>query len=205
MPLSSPTILLFLKAPRPGFVKTRLAKDLGEDEACEVYRRLVELTLASIPDDFPVRIYYTPRDATQEIRELVGPDLPLHPQAEGDLGLRLKEACRETFADGASSLMLIGGDCAQIRRSHFVKAARLLNVDQPVVGPALDGGYWLLGLTQDLPSVFDDIDWSTSTVLEQTHERFAALKISLHGLELLEDVDDYSSYQRATALHPTTF
>jgi len=199
---SLPTVLLFLKAPRPGFVKTRLAKDLGDDQACEIFKALASQTLATIPPDWPVRILFTPSEALSEMTEWLGNSRTFLPQVEGDLGQRLNAATAESFANGATSVILLGGDCPGITSQHLQEAAQHISQNQPVIGPAQDGGYWLLGLTQHSPEVFQDISWSSDTVFTATINKLTALDLHPHQLESLEDVDDLSAWTRAQAKHP---
>ena len=202
MQTTPPTVLLFLKAPRPGFVKTRLAVDLGDDIACEIFKSLASQTLATIPSDWPIRVFFTPSDALLEMTNWLGNSSTFLPQIEGDLGQRLEAATRETFANGASSVILLGGDCPGITTDHLNKAAQCLANKQAVIGPAADGGYWLLGLPKDAPEAFQDITWSSDSVFSTTLNKLATLDLSPHQLETLEDVDDIDAWTRAQAKHP---
>lgn len=192
----SPTILFFLKAPRPGLVKTRLAVDLGDEAACEVYRQLAADSLAQIPEGWPVRVHYAPADAEDEMRRWLG-DRPTYlPQPEGDLGDRLTTACDQAFAADASSVILLGGDCPELHKDHLQECARHLEKNETVIGPANDGGYWLLGLPTPHPELFVEMPWSTSEVLPLTLERLKAVHRTPAILQTLEDIDDLPSYKR---------
>ncbi len=192
----SPTALIFLKTPRPGFVKTRLAKDLGNEAACQIYRHLAEKTLSQIPCDWPCHIYFTPSDAELEIRDWLGKKPQYHPQSEGDLGLRLSTACEQAFTAGASSVVLLGGDCPGIQSEHLKIAAQELAKGKSVIGPARDGGYWLLGLPKHCPEVFEKIRWSTSEVFSITQKHLQDAQLPPTLLPTLEDVDDLQSWSR---------
>ncbi len=203
-----PTVLLFLKTPRPGFVKTRLAVDLGNEVACQVYRHLAEQTLAQVPADWPCHIYFAPADAEAEMSEWLGNQHHYYPQTEGDLGQRLSSASREAFESGASSIILLGGDCPDIRTHHLEEAAQHLEKKSAIIGPAADGGYWLLGLPRHCPEVFEKIQWSSSEVLPKTLETLAQLELPPAHLPILEDVDDLASWSRhpdlkKIAINPT--
>ncbi|MGJ8676415.1 MAG: TIGR04282 family arsenosugar biosynthesis glycosyltransferase [Akkermansiaceae bacterium] len=193
----SPTVLLFLKAPRPGFVKTRLAKELGEQTACKVYRQLAEMTLATIPTNWQKIVFFAPADARQEMQQWLGYQVELRPQSEGDLGDRLSTACSETFAEGADSVFLLGGDCPYIEPKHLKEAADQLARGHPVIGPAIDGGYWSLGLSKETSSVFKNISWSSDKVFSETLQRFSVHGEHPHQLESLEDVDRADAWSRA--------
>jgi len=118
-----PTVLLFLKAPRPGFVKTRLAATLGEEKACTVYREIAEKTFKKIPSNWSKTIYFTPTDAEPEMKDWLGDTPSFLPQSEGELGHRLLAACEETFTGGASGVILLGGDCPCITEKHLEECA----------------------------------------------------------------------------------
>lgn len=195
-----PAVLLFLKAPVPGFVKTRLAREVGDELACGIYRLLVQQQLAALPDGWPVEIHFSPASARADFVSWLGPTYDYHPQPEGDLGTRLRMATADAFARGHEQVVLIGGDCPALGRSDFEQTAGLWGDGADVViGPAIDGGYYLLGLraAPDPACVFDDIPWSTSDVGRVTMERVAARGLRLARLEEKEDVDDLGAYSRA--------
>ena len=198
------TILLFLKAPRPGLVKTRLAKDLGVDgetTAAEIYRKIVKHTVSVIPKSYNLHIYFAPKEAENEMKAWLGDDIQLYPQVDGSLGDKLDAACSQSFHKNPAPLILLGGDCADITEQHLLEAGDHLLNSKPVIGPALDGGYWLLGLHENLPDIFKNIPWSTSEVYTETMKCFNKLKLSPHSLDLLEDVDDLPSLTRASQKH----
>ena len=146
-----PTILIFLKVPRPGLVKTRLAKSIGDDDACRVYRTLVAHTLSQIPEHWPLRIHFAPAEAEKEMTAWLGSDRHFIPQPEGDLGDRLLLACKQAFAEKDNAgVILLGGDCPGFSSSHLEACAQQLADNKPTIGPSEDGGYWLLGLPSPL-------------------------------------------------------
>jgi len=201
--MRSPTVLLFLKAPRPGFVKTRLAKELGDQIACKAYKQMAKATLATIPTNWKKIIFFAPADAHQEMQQWLGHDVELRPQSEGDLGDRLTTACSAAFAEGADSVLLLGGDCPYIELKHLEEAADQLTQGRPVIGPAIDGGYWSLGLARETPSVFENITWSSDKVFHETLQRFIILGQHPHQLESLEDVDQADAWSKALTNIPT--
>ncbi len=199
----TPTILLFFKAPRPGFVKTRLAKNLGQETACHIYKHLATATLSIIPQGWSKTVYYTPNDARSEMKHWLGEDITLQAQSEGDLGDRLSSACKDAFEAGASSVILLGGDCPDIQTEQLHLTSQYLAKNQPVIGPAMDGGYWLLGLPSHTPEIFQKITWSGDSVFQDTLQRFSDLKQKPHELDTLEDVDDLPSWSRALQNDPS--
>lgn len=200
-----PIVLLFLKEPRPGLVKTRLAADLGEQEAVRCYEEMVNRTLEALPETWETRICYAPDGAEEVIRkwleELVGRDFCFRAQGMGNLGERLERACGDAFSEGASGVILLGGDCPEIQRRHLEAAAEALTRGEAVVGPALDGGYWLLGLPREVGAVFRGIPWSTEKVLLETRKRLFSEGLMVCELEELEDIDELPAWLRYQERH----
>lgn len=191
-PRTRPVLLVFAKAPAPGRVKTRLAAEIGEEAASRIYRemgrRVVEGVAAGAYD---VVVCYDPPDAEAEVRSWLGPPdgVRFRPQARGDLGARLRAAFREAFDDGAGPVCAIGTDAPDVDPGLVTRAFRALRSDDVVVGPAEDGGYYLIGLARPEPELFRSVPWSTSRVLEATRARARERSLSLGELEALSDVD----------------
>jgi rSAM/selenodomain-associated transferase 1 len=178
-----------LKAPRPGTVKTRLAADIGPAEAARIYRLLAERQLAAIPPDWPVEVHFAPADARDEMRAWLGLRPALFPQAEGDLGERLVHAVASTFARGAPAALVIGGDCPELDADTLRAAAEVLRHDPLVLGPATDGGYYLIGLSEPRPALFSGIPWSTDRTLAATLHQAKSLRLNARLLTEKSDVD----------------
>ncbi len=192
-----------LKAPRARFVKTRLARELGAEPAAVVYRRLVEHQMAAIPTDWPVEIHYAPADAPAEMQEWLGSQYAYFPQQGDDLGERLIHAIADVFTRGAIGVIVIGGDCPGLDEPCLRAAWSALDSADVVLGPALDGGYYLIGLRRPAPHLFRGIPWSSSAVFEATTERVRQAGLSLVLLSAKEDVDDLASWRRLHAILPT--
>src|SRR5215212_5930558 len=142
-------ILLFLKWPEPGRVKTRLAAALGAQEAAEAYRALVAEVCRRLPAEPDLVVMCDPPERTCEIavwvRGLVAPrSVAFLPQAAGDLGARLMHAFEVAFAQGYDMAAAIGSDCVELTCAHFEEAWRELETADGVIGPTFDGGYYLL-------------------------------------------------------------
>jgi len=192
------TILLFLKAPRRGHVKTRLAHSVGATRALATYKALVERQLRALPPAIPTEVHYTPHDAEFEMQQWLGESLNYYPQSEGDLGARLTDSIKRAFDRGAQTVLCIGGDCPQLNAEHFEQAAELLDSGHDVVfGPSEDGGYYLIGLKSALPQLFEDIPWSTRNTLEASLKKATYLGLSVGLLETLFDIDEAKELQRA--------
>ena len=189
-------LIVFLKSPRLGFVKTRLGKSLGNDAALKIYCQLVEQLLERLSELANVELRVAPDDALEECRQWVRPGWDLIPQGEGGLGERLSRAVKDAFDAGFRRVLVIGGDCPDVGLAQIDAAVAALDHDAVVLGPARDGGYWLLGSSHYWPRLFEGIDWSTEKVLAQTLDRAQQENLSVSLLEELEDIDDVESWQR---------
>lgn len=186
-------LLVFVRAPQPGRVKTRLAAAVGDAPALRVYRRLAEHTLAEArtlaADGVAVRVHHAPADAGDDVEQWLGPGPVYLPQAGGDLGARMKDAFARAFAAGAERVVIVGSDLPEVSAALLRRAFQLLDAHPAVVGPARDGGYYLLGLRGVTDGVFDGMEWSTPRVLATTLERMEAAGVAPALLEVLCDVD----------------
>ena len=195
------TLCLMLKAPRRGEVKTRLARDVGDDGAAAIYRAMVEHQLREIPSGWRIEVHFTPQTAAAEMRSWLQPlreeCVEFFPQADGDLGIRLQAALASAFGRGARCVLFAGGDCPGLDRTVLDAAAAQIDGADLVLVPAVDGGYVLIGLKAAHREIFAGISWSTSQVLEQTLVRADQLGLTAKLLLALEDVDDLPSWERA--------
>jgi len=197
-PQKAPTILLFLKAPREGYVKTRLAHNTGSKRALKAYRALVERQWIQIPKQSHIEVHYTPGDADFEMREWLGHEHQFYPQLEDEFGLRLEHSVKCAFERGAKTVFCIGGDCPNLNQPHFEQAAAALLHDCDVVfGPSEDGGYYLIGLNAPQPEIFQNIPWSSQNTLESSLKNAATLGLRIRLLETLYDIDEITELQRA--------
>lgn len=191
-----PVVIAMLKAPRAGWVKTRLAHEIGAEAAAAVYRRLVEHQLVSIPREWRVEIHYAPSDAKAEMQAWLGAHHEYHAQSGRDLGERLVHAIAGAFERGAVGLLVIGGDCPTLDAATLHDAWAALKSAEVVIGPALDGGYYLIGLRRPAPELFAEIPWSSPRVFAVTMQRVHAIGLSSALLPAKEDVDDLASLRR---------
>jgi uncharacterized protein len=187
-------VLVFVRAPEPGTVKTRLAAAIGAEAALRVYRRLAEHTLreaaALAGEGVQVRVHHTPAGACDAVRAWLGAGPVYLPQAEGDLGVRMEDAFARAFAEGAERVVIVGSDLPDVSAGLLRRAFGLLDAHPAVLGPARDGGYYLLGLTRPVDGIFRGIEWSTPDVLAATLARFRAAGVEPVMLEELADVDE---------------
>ena len=150
--MSEEKLIVFVKAPRPGTVKTRLAKSIGTNAACGAYCLLVETLLRRIERLENVELRFTPDDAADEIRSWLRKTWQTSPQGAGHLGERLQRAFQTAFQNGANRVVVIGSDCPEITADDIDMAWSALKMNDSVLGPARDGGYWLIGLRQPQPA-----------------------------------------------------
>lgn len=190
-------ILIFVKEPVPGRVKTRLAAEIGADAAASVYRRCVERTLERLSVlREEIKLYVEPADAVDRIRQWLGSDWPMLPQRGVALGERLTDATDRTFAEGVSRVVVVGTDSPWIDRDRVEKAFLNLERADLVLGPASDGGYYLVGLAKSAPGLFRGIAWSTSRVLNQTLAKARASGMTVSLLPEGYDIDRLTDLQR---------
>ena len=185
-------IILFVRAPEKGKVKTRLARDLGEARALELYIQFAESVLgAAKKSGAGIRISFCPADRQAMVESWLGKDLSYFAQEGEDLGERMAHGLARAFDAGAQKAVLVGSDIPGIHSAHFIEAFDLLDTNDMVIGPSLDGGYWLIGFTRQgfTPEVFRGIQWSTATVFSDTLELARKAGLSWGRLEALNDID----------------
>jgi len=184
-------IALFVKAPVLGRVKTRLANDIGKQAACELYCQLVSHAINNaLACDIPLVICHdgSREDMPESWRLSAAYCLA---QQGADLGERMVAAFSKLFTDGASQVILIGSDIPGLDTNYLQSAFQLLAGYDVVVGPALDGGYSLIGFHQQSfnPGLFKQIPWSTDQVLQLTLSAAERTGLSVGLLPTLRDID----------------
>jgi rSAM/selenodomain-associated transferase 1 len=192
-------LIVFVKAPRIGTVKSRIARTAGAERACAIYRQLVEAVLGNVNAIDRVQLRFSPDDAASEMAPWLRRDWHAKPQGEGDLGHRLQRAFEAAFATRAERVVIIGSDCPEVQVADIRAAWKELKSHDLVVGPAIDGGYWLIGLRAAQPKLFEEITWSSDQVLAQTLQRAKSLGLRIQLLRILADIDteaDWNAYVR---------
>lgn len=199
--MKTPKLLLMLKAPVEGKVKTRLASQLGADRACVIYRWLVERQMRQLPKGWMVQVTFDPVSALEVMRDWLGTDHCYVAQREGDLGQRINFAVEEAFSDLESGseepIVILGGDCPYVTTEILKQTAELLKKYQVVIGPSTDGGYYMIALNKAAPELFQDIEWSTERVLSQTIKKLNVMGLTYCLMPELEDIDEAESWERA--------
>jgi len=203
-------LALMTKAPRAGNVKTRLVPPLTNEEAAQLNRCFLQDTGAAISvccsgftgaNSGPIArgvAVYTPVGAESDYADILPADFSLLPQRGENFGERLFFAAEDLFKCGFDSVCLIDSDSPTIPAKNFAKAMELLSLpgDHIVLGPCDDGGYYLIGLKQLHQGVFEQIDWSTERVLEQTIRRATQIGVGVHKLPRGLDVDDHAALRQ---------
>jgi rSAM/selenodomain-associated transferase 1 len=193
-------LLVFLKYPTPGAVKTRLAASVGARAASEVARSCTELTLARLArfrDEAALCV--DPPEALERARAWIDPGWRLHPQRGMGLGERLVAAFAQAFAEGARRVIAIGTDSPWLEPDDLETAFDVLEQAPVTVGPTEDGGYYLIGLSQPAPRLFEGVPWGTSSVYTETLAQAALLGLRVQTLPLGYDLDRVEDVERFLA------
>lgn len=188
-----PVVTLFVKYPHPGKVNTRLIPALGEIGAADLHRTLTQRTLATALDSgLPVEVR-TAGASQEDFADWLG-DVPLVSQGEGDLGDRLARV--------TAPAILLGADVPDLAPRHLTLAAEALEQVPAAIGPAQDGGYYLLAMRDPMPFLFTDMPWGTDKVRAETCRRLDARGIAYSLLEALADCDRPEDLSRWPDLAP---
>jgi uncharacterized protein len=187
------TLIIFTRYPTPGKVKTRLIPAVGTEGAALLHRRMTIQVIdrsRTLQSDLPVRIaVHFDGDNYQQMSDWLGTDLIYQSQGEGDVGVRMARSF-SAVCQHNSSVVLIGTDCPELTTDILAQAFDLLQAGRDLVlGGAVDGGYYLIGMRDYHPELFVDIDWSTDRVLSQTFTIANHLNLSIGYLPTLTDID----------------
>ena len=181
-------LIIFVKNPVLGKVKTRLADALGEANALLIYQKLLQhtclVTTNIFLDKYVFYMEYINRNDLWK-NELYEKEL----QAGNDLGERMKNAFELLFKKGYKEVVIIGSDCYELTEEIIMNAFDQLRQKNVVIGPAKDGGYYLLGMNVFIPQLFTGKSWSTNKVFQETLAEIKSSNYSLHRLPVLNDVD----------------
>ncbi len=187
--MNNSALIVFVRNASLGRVKTRLASTIGDEPALRVYQLLLRHT-RSITEhlDCDKFVYYA-EDINED--DLWNPAIYQKRMQKGnDLGQRMQDAFSTLFEQGYARIVIIGSDCYQLTGQQLQDAFAFLRSGDAVIGPAMDGGYYLMGLWQVLPDLFREINWSTPTVFKETEALFKKFGHSYRLLPMLNDIDD---------------
>ena len=209
--MRSNVLLYFVKYPTPGKVKTRLAKTVGDEEAAKLYRDLVEKNLNVIAplyqkEIFDLVVVFDPPEKGDNFKRWFSLSCGYLPQCGEGLSERLTYAFREAFSakggsafggqNGGKRVMALGSDTLNLTPDIIKDGFEALNSKDVVIGPAKDGGYYLIGLSSFQPKLFKGIAWSTSEVSSQTYKLIRQLNLSYQTLKQLDDLDEIKIGER---------
>jgi rSAM/selenodomain-associated transferase 1 len=185
-------VIIFIKAPEKGTVKTRLAASLGDVPVLALYKAFVSDLMKMLKKGrYPLQISFYPPDAGAKIEKWLGRSYHLTSQRGDDLGERMMNSFREAFFQGFQSAVLIGSDTPDLPCSIIDEAFLSLKDHDAVIGPSIDGGYYLIGFRREtfLPATFEGIPWSTAEVFWKTTEILCDKQYRVHILPELRDID----------------
>jgi len=191
-------VVVFLRAPEKGRVKTRLARDIGDEKALALYKIFVQTTLSAVEKSgLDHIICFFPAAGQAMVEEWLGPDHVYMPQAGDDLGQRMGNAMSRMFDKGAKKVVLTGTDIPDISARHILAALKLLDQNDVVIGPSIDGGYWLIGFHRDgfCSDLFRGVNWGTDSVFSTTIEKCKKAGLSTGILPALQDIDTLEDLQ----------
>ena len=191
--MMSSRIIVFTRYPIPGRTKTRLIPTLGAKGAADLQRHLTEQVVETVRQcsqscGVQVEIRFNGGSATLMSRWL-GTNLVYRRQEGRDLGEKMFNSFQQAFAEGSLKVILIGADIPDLTVTILEASLDLLDENDVVLGPANDGGYYLLGLREPTPSIFQNISWGSSRVLAETSQRAYGLGLKLGFVKTLDDVD----------------
>lgn len=191
-------LIIFLKAPRLGTVKTRLQPEMSPAESLRLYRAMgADLVQKfSVYSGADLYLAYWPEDGLAEIKSWLGHEHRYFLQEGENLGEKMRNAFLKSFRDSYRKTIIIGSDLPTLPATTIDRALQQLDDDDVVLGPSGDGGYYLIGATRDHPALFRDIPWSTPEVLPETKRIAAEVGIRLALLDEQRDVDQYSDVER---------
>jgi uncharacterized protein len=185
--------IVFTRYPEPGKAKTRLIPAIGDVAAADLHRQMTEQTLTKVKllqqsRPVSIEVWFAGGDRDR-MQTWLGADLQYQPQPTGDLGERMRQAFQVGFDRGVKATIIIGTDCPGLTVEILTAAFQALEQTDLVLGPATDGGYYLIGLRRSAPELFESIEWSTERVFQQTVAIASNLNLSLSCLPMLADVD----------------
>ena len=191
-------LLIFTRNPELGKAKTRLAKTVGNETALEIYKFLLQKTRdVSLKVTSDKAVYYSVKVRSNDIWNLE--TYQKHQQVGEDLGIRMLNAFVNSFDAGYKKVLIIGSDLYDLTSEDIETAFNKLDTNDVVIGPAEDGGYYLLGMNSLHSSVFKNKDWGTATVKEDTLADLKDKKVhllqELNDVDVFEDIENHSAFQ----------
>ncbi|MCD9585056.1 TIGR04282 family arsenosugar biosynthesis glycosyltransferase [Tenacibaculum maritimum] len=192
-------LLIFTRNPELGKVKTRLAKAVGNETALTIYKFLLDKTKKVTQNlNCDKAVYYSVQVRNHDIWEEKNYQKKL--QKGEDLGIRMHNAFQEAFENNYEKVLIIGSDLYDLTPNHIHEAFDKLNSNEVVIGPAKDGGYYLLGMKKLIPSIFKNKNWGTSSVRKDTLKDLEKVNVHLleplNDVDLIEDIEDHPAFYK---------
>lgn len=186
-------LIIFIRNPELGKVKTRLAKDLGDQQALDIYKILLSYTrsVATSVDVTRYLFYHEEIKEDQWSTNLFEKAL----QETGDLGTKMKSSFQHVLSKHSKAI-IIGSDCTQLTKEIINDAIAALDQDDIVIGPTHDGGYYLIGMKEVHDALFDDMTWSIASVYDETISRINQLQLTYFSLPRLSDIDHAEDWEK---------
>lgn len=187
-------LIIFLKNPELGKVKTRLKPELSEKNCVAIYRAMVNDLVENVGSNkqYDTIILFTPANSEKNLKQWLGPDFTFVPQSDGDLGKRMDSALHWAFEHKYQQAVLIGSDTPTINQKLILTAFQKLENSDVVLGPSKDGGYYLIATKETQPNIFKNIQWSSNTVFDETMKSIEENNLSVISLEQRADIDTFS-------------
>ncbi|NCT10066.1 MAG: glycosyltransferase [Flavobacteriia bacterium] len=192
-------ILIFTRNPELGKVKTRLAKTIGDEKALKIYQFLLKKTQEVAQKVSSDKVVFYSEKITEN--DNWNPEIfQKYLQVEGDLGVKMQHAFKQSFEKGYEKVAIIGSDLFDLTPEIIQEAFHALETHEVVIGPAKDGGYYLLGMKKLYQSVFENKNWGTATVLKETLEDLTNKKVflleELNDVDVFEDIEFHPAFQQ---------
>ncbi|MFZ6663776.1 TIGR04282 family arsenosugar biosynthesis glycosyltransferase [Peijinzhouia sedimentorum] len=183
-------LIIFVKSPIAGEVKTRLAADIGDEKALEIYWQLLQITKKVALQFNGSKMIWSNKDWIDNSDFWPIEAFQFHLQKGSSLGEKMAQAFEFHFKESFTKLILIGSDCPEINILILNEAEQALDHHDLVIGPAADGGYYLIAMKEVHYELFQNMEWSHAQVLEQSLQRAKSKSLSIHMLQTLSDIDN---------------
>jgi uncharacterized protein len=191
-------LIIFVKSPIAGEVKTRLASDIGVEKALKIYWQLLEITKKIASQFKGSKMIWSNKNWTDHSDYWPIESFQFHLQKGANLGEKMASAFDFHFKEGFNKLLLIGSDCPEINISVLNEAEQALDHHDVIIGPAVDGGYYLIAMKKVHYELFEDMQWSHAQVLENTIQKAKIHFLSTYLLKTLSDIDDLADLKLLT-------
>jgi rSAM/selenodomain-associated transferase 1 len=197
--MSKNLLLIFTRNPELGKAKTRLAKSVGDETALEIYKFLLDKTKEVTQNiSCDKAVYYSVKVRDNDIWDTN--IYQKHQQKGEDLGIRMQNAFKNSFDAGYEKVMIVGSDLFDLTPNHINQAFDKLNTNDVLIGPAEDGGYYLLGMKKLQPNIFQNKEWGTSTVRKDTLNDLQKVTVhlldELNDVDVIEDIENHEAFQQ---------